>query len=70
MAFIDKSPYLLSWGNGDPIAKTYFDVFNYDKPVKYDCGSVRAVILTEKGILYKINLETKTIEEIKDIMQR
>lgn len=41
-------------------------MFTYDKPIKYDCGSTRAVILTEKGKLYKINLDTKGIEEIKD----
>ncbi len=27
LAIVDKSPYLLAWGNGDPSAKTYSEVF-------------------------------------------
>ena len=64
MAIIDKSPYLLCWGNGDPVAKTYSDIFDFDRPAIYDCGGKNAVILTEKGNLYKINLETKAIEKV------
>jgi hypothetical protein len=59
---IDQSPYLLCWGNGDPVAKTYSEVFEFDRPVIYDCGGKNAVIMTEKGNLYKINLEMKSIE--------
>jgi hypothetical protein len=66
LAIVDKSPYLLAWGNGDPVARTYSDVFSYDRPVRYDCGGKTAVILTEKGNLYKINLETKNIEKVED----
>jgi hypothetical protein len=62
LAVIDQSPYLLCWGNGDPVAKTYSEVFEFDRPVIYDCGGKNAVIMTEKGNLYKINLEMKSIE--------
>jgi hypothetical protein len=65
LAIIDTSPFLLSWGNGDPLAKTYSSFFEYDRPVSYDCGGKNAVILTEKGKVYKLNLESKHIEEIK-----
>lgn len=64
LAVIDKSPFLLCWGNGDPVAKTYSDVFEYDRPQLYDCGGKNAVIMTEKGNLYRINLETKAIEKV------
>eukprot|EP00347_Sterkiella_histriomuscorum_P016162 403354247 len=66
LAIIDKSPYILFWGNGDPIAKTYSDIFAFDKPINYDCGGKTAVVLTEKGNIYKINLEVKSIEKIMD----
>lgn len=66
MALIDKSPYILFWGNGDPVAKTYSEIFAFDRPVNYDCGGKNAVILTEKGNIYKINLETKVIEKISE----
>ena len=46
------------------MAKTYSDAFSFDRPIIYDCGGKTAVILTEKGHLYKINLETKAIEKI------
>ena len=65
LAIIDKSPFLLAWGNGDPAAKTYSDVFSLDRPISYDCGGKNAVILTEKGNIYKINLETKSIEKLQ-----
>jgi len=55
----------LAWGNGDPVAKTYSEVFAYDKPISYDCGGKMAVILTEKGNIFKINLETKQIEKLQ-----
>lgn len=55
----------MSWGNGDPVAKTYSTIFEFDRPVQYDCGGKNAVIMTEKGKIYKINLDTKSIEEIK-----
>ena len=64
LALVNRSPYLLCWGNGDPIAKTYSEYFNNDRPVNYECGGKNAVILTEKGTLYKINLETKSIKRI------
>ena len=57
---------MLIWGNGDPVAKTYSDIFAFDKPINYDCGGKNAVLLTEKGNIYKINLETKNIEKISD----
>lgn len=64
LAVIDQPPFLLCWGNGDPVAKTYSEMFEYDRPTIYDCGGKNAVILTEKGNLYKINLETKAIERV------
>jgi|LauGreDrversion4_2_1035121.scaffolds.fasta_scaffold358431_1 hypothetical protein len=64
LALIDKSPYLMCWGNGDPVASTYSDSFEFDRPVLYDCGGKNAVILTEKGSLYKINLETKALDRV------
>ena len=64
LALIDQSPYLLYWGNGDPVAKTYSEAFSFDRPIIYDCGGKNAVILTEKGSLYKINLETNSIDRI------
>jgi hypothetical protein len=39
-------------------------MFSFDKPIIYDCGGKNVVILTEKGNLYKINLETKAIEKL------
>jgi hypothetical protein len=65
LGFIDKSPFLLCWGNGDAVARTYSEVFDFDRPILYDCGGKNAVILTEKGNLLKINLENKAIEEVK-----
>lgn len=65
LALIRDSPFVLSWGNGDPVAKTYSDAFNFDKPLIYDCKGKNAVIKTEKGYLYKINLETKQIEKVE-----
>ena len=62
MAFIDKSPYLISWGDGDHIARTFSEVFKFDKPVKYDVGGKNSVILTESGNLYRLNLEKKSFE--------
>lgn len=44
LAIIDQSPYLLSWGNGNPIAETYSEAFSFDKPIRYDCGGKNAVI--------------------------
>jgi hypothetical protein len=65
LALIDKSPYLMCWGNGEPIARTYSNVFDTDRPILYDCGGKNAVIFTEKGNLYKINLETKALEKVR-----
>ena len=65
LALIDKSPYLMCWGNADPVASTYSEVFDFDKPIMYDCGGKNAVILTEKGNLFKINLETKALEKVR-----
>jgi hypothetical protein len=31
----------------------------------YDCGGKNAVIFTQKGNLYKINLETKALEKVR-----
>lgn len=59
LAIIDKSPHLLLWGNGIPNAETYSDIFSNDKPVKYSSGGIYAIIYTERGNLYKINLENK-----------
>jgi alpha-tubulin suppressor-like RCC1 family protein len=56
----------MEWGNGDPIARTHSDLFNYDRPIKYDIGGNNLVILTERGIIYKLNLEKKTNEKIGD----
>jgi hypothetical protein len=65
LAIIDKSPYLMCWGNGDPVARTYSEIFDFDRPLLYDCGGKNAVILTEKGNLYKINLETKALDKVR-----
>ena len=65
LALVDKAPFLLSWGNGDPVATTYSEIFEYDRPLKYDCGGKTAVIMTEKSNIYRINLETKQIERVK-----
>lgn len=46
------------------MAKTYSEAFSFDRPIIYDCGGKNAVILTEKGSLYKINLETNSIDRI------
>jgi hypothetical protein len=62
LAIIDKSPYLLIWGNGNPNAETYSELFSNDRPVKYASGGIHAIIYTEKGLLYKINLENKTMQ--------
>jgi hypothetical protein len=55
----------MCWGNADPVARTYSEVFDFDKPILYDCGGKNAVILTEKGNLYKINLETKELVKVR-----
>ena len=65
LAIIDKSPYLMCWGNGDPVARTYSEIYDFDRPLLYDCGGKNAVILTEKGNLYKINLETKALDKVR-----
>lgn len=64
LGLIDQPPYLLCWGNGDPVARTYSEIFEFDRPVAYDCGGKNAVVLTDKGDLYKINLETKAIDKV------
>jgi hypothetical protein len=55
----------MCWGNSDPVARMYSDIFDYDKPLLYDCGGKNAVVLTEKGNLYKINLETKALDKVR-----
>lgn len=62
LAIIDQTPYLMLWGNGNPKAETYSEVFSHDRPIKYASGGIYAIIYTEKGILYKINLENKTMD--------
>lgn len=54
------------WGNGNPKAETYSEIFSNDRPIKYASGGIYAIIYTERGILYKINLENKTMDQIRD----
>jgi alpha-tubulin suppressor-like RCC1 family protein len=69
LAIIDTSPFLISWGNGDPLAKTYSSIFEYDRPVSYDCDGKRAVFLTEKGKVYRLNLKSKQFKEVKGLQE-
>ena len=47
------------------MAKTYSELFAFDRPASYDCGGKTAVILTEKGSLFKLNLEAKQIDRLQ-----
>jgi len=64
LAMLDRSPFVALFGNGKSVAETFPQHFLHDRPIKYDCAGQQAIILTEKGYVYKVNLETLALEEL------
>jgi len=65
LALINEAPFLLQWGGlAEASHSKQYHEFELDRPVKIDCGGQFALILTEKGVLYRLDTESYKLEEV------
>lgn len=62
---IDKSPYLLIWGYNSFKAWGFPNLFDKDSPVLFQAVGSILYVLTQKQILYRINVEQRSYERIE-----